>query len=89
MNLKQKIWDFFKQKEDIVDHELNRKIATSISDLNRRAHNLEVAVSDLKKKQVENTNDISRLTLDFKGLKDYVSNMDKVYSHKISKITNN
>lgn len=89
MNLRQKIWNFFKQKDDIVDQGFNIEVANSISDLNRRVIDLEVAVSKLEKQQTESTNDISALTSDFKGLKDYVGDMDKVYSHKISKITNN
>lgn len=93
MDFKRKIWDFFKQKDDIVDHELIKKIGTSITDLNRRAHNLELAVSDLEKTQKSESTAIHVLSEEIKdfsgeleGVKGYVTDMEKVYGFKINTI---
>jgi len=86
MNFKQKIWDFFKQKEDIMDRELVSNIEHSISELNMMVRNIKSTITDLEKRQVDNSNDLNMLTIELKGLKAYISDMDKVYSHKISKI---
>jgi flagellar capping protein FliD len=83
MKLKQKIWDYFKQKEDIVDHELVKKIGISISDLNRRIHNLEMVITDLEKKQLSSTGELNGK---FDNLKDYIKKMDSIYSFEISRL---
>lgn len=87
MNLKQKIWDFFKQKEDIVDHELNRKIGVSITELNRRVHNLEMAMSDLEKRETETSSDLKSLKDGFNDMKLNIRDMSKIYNYKINQLT--
>lgn len=93
MDFKRKIWDFFKQKDDIVDHELNKKVGTSITDLNRRVHNLEIAISDLQKKCSGRFDDLSNelkaASEEIDGVKSYVNDMEKVYGFKINTIMKN
>ena len=82
MNLKKRIWDFFKQKDDIVDRELIKKIGTSITDLNRRVFNLEHKVSDLERKLAET----SKILSNVEEIERKIDSMDKVYAHKIHKL---
>jgi len=86
MNFRQKVWDFFKQKDDIIDHELIKKIGTSITDLNRRVHNVEIAITDLEKNQSSKSDTLSSLKSEIENLKFYIKEMDNVYSFKISKL---
>jgi predicted nucleic acid-binding Zn-ribbon protein len=88
MNFRQKVWDFFKQKDDIVDRELIKKIGTSITDLNRRVHNVEIAIKDLEKNQSSKSDTMSSLKSEIENLKFYIKEMDNVYSFKISKLSN-
>jgi predicted nucleic acid-binding Zn-ribbon protein len=88
MNFRQKVWDFFKQKDDIVDHELIKKIGTSITDLNRRVHNVEIAIKDLEKNHSSKSDTMSSLKSEIENLKFYIKEMDNVYSFKISKLSN-
>lgn len=93
MDFKRKIWDFFKQKDDIVDYELNKKVKTSITNLNRRVHKLEIAVSDLQKKCSDKFGDLSNelkaASEEIDGVKSYVNDMEKVYGFKINTIMKN
>lgn len=82
MNLKKRIWDFFKQKEDIVDHIAISKINANISDLDSKVFNLKQEVAILEQKLEEN----SKLLDEIETIKTRIENMDKVYAHKIYKL---
>lgn len=93
MNFKKKIWDFFKQKDDIVDHGLNQGFAESIKYLGEIVRNLEIAVSDLEKKYSGMFSDMSKevesVSEEIAGVKSYVSDLEKVYGFKIKTIIEN